>query len=645
MYDISDGFKIQMKKQAQYKRLRGKVGGIDFDQSNVLQGTFSITNQCSDSSNIQIGQVYVGELSATFRNLAIARNTWKGKEIVAYQGLKVGGEFEDILLGHYFVDDAQWSRAGVAITAYDAMSKFDKSLKLTSSEGKPYDFISLCCFECDVELGMTEAELLNFNNGKEVFSVYPENEMETYRDLLSWAAQAIGANAMIDRNGKLILKQYGGNAVDSFDSFHRLEGGTASDFATFYTGVSCVNMGKQTTSYYGAEVDNGLTMNLGSNPLLQIGKDSKIEEVRRNVLSAIQNINYTPITMKLNTPFVYDLMDVLEFTGGIVGSGGKIQTSITKYTWKFNGEYTIECSGSNPALATGKSKTDKNIAGLLDQVDSSKIITYNFVNAKDVDITSSKEKVISIAFTSKVNATAMFFAEILLEVTTDSTAIVQVDYRLNEEFIEAFVPKQVCTNGSHIMTLYYPLTSIPDENGNTFEVFLSITGGAAKVGLGQAMASVTGQGLLALYYVSKWDGTITIEEKLNPINIGTNKVSVGKMKDQVVINTDQPSSPGINEVFTGIKLNSQMQVLNGVRDNISFDYVIKTATFSILFANTYDYNISYVSTKDSKFSLNTSYRYTSVEEAIDVGRMARLVLPKDDNLAVTNVELEVVKHG
>ena len=56
-------------------------------------------------------------------------------------------------------------------------------------------------------------------------------------------------------------------------------------------------------------------------------------------------------------------------------------------------------------------------------------------------------------------------------------------------------------------------------------------------------------------------------------------------------------------------------------------------------------NISYVSTKDSKFSLNTSYRYTSVEEAIDVGRMARLVLPKDDNLAVTNVELEVVKHG
>ena len=402
-------------------------------------------------------------------------------------------------------------------------------------------------------------------------------------------------------------------------------------------------MGKQTTSYYGAEVDNGLTMNLGSNPLLQIGKDSKIEEVRRNVLSAIQNINYTPITMKLNTPFVYDLMDVLEFTGGIVGSGGKIQTSITKYTWKFNGEYTIECSGSNPALATGKSKTDKNIAGLLDQVDSSKIITYNFVNAKDVDITSSKEKVISIAFTSKVNATAMFFAEILLEVTTDSTAIVQVDYRLNEEFIEAFVPKQVCTNGSHIMTLYYPLTSIPDENGNTFEVFLSITGGTAKVGLGQAMASVTGQGLLALYYVSKWDGTITIEEKLDPINIGTNKVSVGKMKDQVVINTDQPSSPGINEVFTGIKLNSQMQVLIGAQDNITFDYVIKTATFSVLFKDIYEYNTEYVSTKNSKFQLNTSYTYTSKEELIDSGRMTRLVLPKDENLTVTYINLEVIK--
>ena len=84
MYDVSDSFKIAMKKSAQKRSLRGTIAGIDFTQNNVLQGTFSITNQCSNSSDIQIGQTYVGELKATFRGVNIQRNSWKGKEIVPY---------------------------------------------------------------------------------------------------------------------------------------------------------------------------------------------------------------------------------------------------------------------------------------------------------------------------------------------------------------------------------------------------------------------------------------------------------------------------------------------------------------------------------------------------------------------------------
>ena len=69
MYNVSDNFRTQMKAQSQFRRLFGTIGGINFDKKNVLQGTFTITNQCSDSSNIQIGQVYIGELKATWKSL------------------------------------------------------------------------------------------------------------------------------------------------------------------------------------------------------------------------------------------------------------------------------------------------------------------------------------------------------------------------------------------------------------------------------------------------------------------------------------------------------------------------------------------------------------------------------------------------
>ena len=178
MYNVSDDFRSVMKMPAQTRRLYGTIGTFEFKQKNVLQGTFSITNQCSDNSNIQIGQVYIGELKATFRGLNIPRNSWKGKEIIAYQGLKVNDTFEDVLIGHYFIDDANWSKAGVDVTAYDAMSKFDKNLSLTTSSGTVFDFISYACDVCKVELGMTKEEISNFPNGKELLGIYDENDME-----------------------------------------------------------------------------------------------------------------------------------------------------------------------------------------------------------------------------------------------------------------------------------------------------------------------------------------------------------------------------------------------------------------------------------------------------------------------------------
>ena len=672
MYEVSKDFRIAMKLPAQHRRLYGTIGDVSFTQKNVLQGTFTITNQCSDNSNIQIGQAYIGELKATFRGLNIPRSCWKGKEIIAYQGLKLQNDsFEDILLGHYFIDSAKWSKAGVVITAYDSMSKFDKNIHLTASSGTIYDYTVLCCEACGVEFGLTKEEVSKFPNGSATLSVYEENDLETYRDLICWCAQTLGANAFISREGKLSYRMYQDTSLESFNSYQRLDGGTVSDFKTFYTGISIVNIKNKTTSYYGAEVDDGLTMNLGSNPLLQYGTDEALEKQRREVLTAIQKINYTPVKMGLNTPMIFDLMDVLEFTDGLVGDE-PIKTCITKFTWKYNGSYQIECTGSDPALTSAKSKTDKNLAGLVTQIDSSKTVTYEFVNTQDIRISSESEaptKIISIAFTSKEKTSALFLAATLLEVTpkvvnkeisgmvkynqdTETTTsgvtteevtkevtftyqekthpIVEINYKLNDSLIETFKPKQIYHEGSQILNLYYPLLSVPDDTTNKFEVFLKVTGGSISIKKANVLATITGQGLVAEYY--KWDGNIDIKEEIGKLTFSN--ISINKMTDSVQLNQLAPTLKAITEQIDKLRFGSiSVKAIEGtfVPNEV---YTQQTVEFN---TNEYTEKVA------DNIQLKTEYTYMGVEKEIDSGKMSITKIMTSDKSSIEEINVEVIK--
>lgn len=673
MYDVSKSFRDSMKMSAQFRRLYGTIGGVEFTQKNVLQGSFTISNQCSGGSDIQIGQVYVGELKATFRGLNIPRNSWKKKEIIPKQGLKLqDGTYEDVFLGHYFIDSAKWTKAGVAITAYDAMSKFDKNIHLTASSGTIYDYTIMACEACGVEFSLTKEEVAKFPNGSATLSVYEENDLETFRDLISWCAQTLAANAIISRDGKLIYKMYQDTPVESFNAYQRIDGTTISDFDSFYTGLSVVNIKDKTTTYYGAEVDNGLTMNLGSNPLLQYGTNEVLEKQRREILKAIQKINYTPTTIGLSTPMIFDLMDVIELTGGLVGDNKSIKTCITKFTWKYNGEYKIECTGSDPALASAKSKTDKNLSGLVTQIDASKTITYEFVNTQDIQISGDSDsptKIISMAFTSKEKASVLFLAVALLEITpkvvdkeisgvikynqdTETSTsdliteevtkevtftyqekthpVVEVNYKLNDALIETFKPKQIYHEGNQILNLYYPLLSVPDDTTNKFEVFLKVTDGNISIKKANVLATVTGQGLVAEYY--KWDGNIDIKEEIGKFALSS--IGINKMTDSVQINQLAPTLKAITEQIDKLRFGSIF--IKAMEDAFVPNevYVQQTVEF-----NTNEYTEKV----EDNIQLKTEYTYMGVEKEIDSGKMSITKVMTSDKASTEEINVEVIK--
>ena len=369
MFPVSAEYLDAIRAPAVRTKLSGSVGSTQWTEYNVARGSFSITNQCSGSDQVQIGQVYIGELKITLHSLTFPRYSLDGLRMAPQFGLLIDGEtlYETVPLGVYFVAAANYEPDGVHITAYDAVSKLDKTYTGGQLSGKPYALAQIACQACGVPLATTAEEFAAFANGTATLTPYSEgNDIETWRDFLSWLSQAVGCYVTATRGGGIAFRAYGQTVVDTIDTLHRFRDVKFSDYETRYTGLSCVNMAENTTTYYAETPDDGLTYNLGSNPFLQYGTDAGLEVMRRAVLTALGGIQYVPFSATTVANPMYDLGDVLSFPGGL-GDADKL-FCVTKYTWTYGVGITLEGVGLNPALANARSKTDKDLSGLSKQI-------------------------------------------------------------------------------------------------------------------------------------------------------------------------------------------------------------------------------------------------------------------------------------
>lgn len=573
MYAVSEAFLEAMKKPVQHSQLRGNVKASAwnyyFTEDNILKGSFKLTNQCSGNDNVEIGSVYIGELTVTFVNLSMQRYSLKDAIITPTYYLKTDDGFEPVPLGVFRIDDASWTTWGVEVTAYDNMILFDKKLSMSSSTGHLYDFITLACRSCGVQLGMTEAEVNALPNGMATLAVYPENDIETYRDLVSWCAQTAGAYATIDRNGRLVLRKYGVDPVDTIDDYNRLTGAKFSDYETRYTGMSCVNISEKTTTYYSVGYDDGLTYNLGSNPLLQFGTEEVILANRTAVLNALAVIKYVPceVTM-IGTP-AYDVGDILVFSDGIA-DGEKI-SCITKFDWTYGGGYSITCVGQNPALASARSKTDKDITGLLNSSDENSMKYYNYLNAAELNIgDGEKKEVIIFDYITTKNTHIDFHAEIKFTMDTteiedeneytENDGIVKVSYYIDGEEVADYHPIDTYTDGVYLLHLLKTWYS----SGNLlsrFTVRIELLGGSMFIEQGDCRAYIAGQGLVG---EEGWDGTVHVDQKVVRRDFGT---IIKDFEETIENSNTTPEEGGMNQQIT--KTNFMKTIFKQFSDAVS----------------------------------------------------------------------------
>ena len=388
MYSVSPDFLTAMAAPVQQHKVKGTIGSASFGPVNILAGSFSINNKICDSNEIGIGNVYIGELTATFRGVAISDGNWNGQVITPVFSLLTDEDtdtWEDVPLGVFTVAEATISASGVSVKAYDNMTKFDQYCTTYHGSGggpqmaeggsvvlgrNAFAALMGLCRKVGVTFGMTRADVAALVNSNNPLNLFEDNDITTYRDMLSWIAQTLCSNATINRSGELVLVPFKSASDYTFDDEHRHEGASFKDFTTRITQV-CLDCKPVETSYeYHVTPNNGLSYELGQNPYLQIGSSADRDTAMGNILTALQNVNYTPFDVNLTGCPIFDLGDVLTFTDGILSSSKK--GCVTSYTYTANAAYKLSCGGKNPAEANAKSATDKRIDGVSSSVSSQK---------------------------------------------------------------------------------------------------------------------------------------------------------------------------------------------------------------------------------------------------------------------------------
>lgn len=362
MYATSAAYKTAAAKPVQESRITGTIGALSFTDANIAEGSFTISNQCSDNKNVGIGQVYIGVLKATFRGINLAENEWQGIEITPVFGLKLADEsFEDVPLGVFTVSSVKKTTQGISVTAYDNMSKLDGRLDPDVFVGTQtaLSFATTIATRCGLQIGTTQGEMALLPNGDVEFALHADNALSTWRDAMACLAQAVCAYVTAGRDGKLYFRTYGTTAAATIDSSHRSSDGAYSDFVTEYTTIWFENTEDGTETSYSSG-SGGLTYEGGENPFLQDSTDISYEVMRQNIMNGLRNIQYSPFSVSIMPDPSYDLGDIISFTGGIAGK----TCCVTQFTFKHHKSMKLVGVGSDPSITKSKDRSAKSIQAL-----------------------------------------------------------------------------------------------------------------------------------------------------------------------------------------------------------------------------------------------------------------------------------------
>jgi len=267
----------------------------------------------------------------------------------------VDDEENETELGVYWVDTTKTKRIRkkVTLTAIDAATKFDVELAdaARSTQYTPLTALTAACTEAGVTL--YNNSLSDFPNNSVTFTPSSAS-VQTYRDLVMWVAQLLGANAIINRDGELEIRrarytQTGTSIdVDFLCTAHARTDIQFSDirtyikYLTYYSGNDVKTVSQSVVST-DEQIRSGM-YSLRYNPLLDGKSATDCDTISGAIHSYILTFLQRQIKAKMFVDMSIQLGSTIRFEGGKIDIRQSIVGVVTKITWKYHGIMEVICT-------------------------------------------------------------------------------------------------------------------------------------------------------------------------------------------------------------------------------------------------------------------------------------------------------------
>ena len=426
MYNVSNDYKYAIRQNTTESKISCLVtltNGTSFTitDNDIMAGTFSINNACVSGTEYELGSVFMGELKCTIKS-SIDRYSLYGAKMVPVFMLKIANNtFESVPLGVYYIYEAERTYTEISIKAYDCMNNFNKTPAGIGS-GKPSEFVSFMCQICDVELGMTEAEIDELSPKYESQDVIPircdVDNYQTWRDILSDIAKTLGGFAYIDRQGKLSFRRFKTDTI-TLNTNH-IKKATISDYEVAYDGINTII--DEQVYYAGEEEGHIFEIEDG---LWNTGAAGEKQIIVDDIWAIVESDNYTPVKIDYDGDPSFDLGDEIIITI----NEESISSVIQVITWTHKGGMKLESAGSNPILENTTSTLSKVYKQLSHEIQSGAFGVESTMNLVEIELNTTKKQIAEIECYCSQETEVIIEGQAVLLNTEDNEY--QVFYEIN----------------------------------------------------------------------------------------------------------------------------------------------------------------------------------------------------------------------
>lgn len=433
MYSASAEFQNLIKQKERTFIYSGSIvttGGTtySFDGSDIRSGKIT-RSICGDK--LEVGTVYSSELNIDLM-MNISRYELYGGIIDLT--IKLDGAADEIPMGKYIISEVNQSIDRIQIKAYDYMIKFD-NVKFDPTSNTaiqlPYAWLSAACTACNVTLGNTSDQIKVMPNGRRNIG-YADvvTDVKTWRDVIGYISAVLGGYAYIGRDQKLYIGSYKDTEDDTIPSNFRYSS-NLSDFKTTYNGIYSVYKESAVQEYTDNTNESGLVLDLGANPFMQFTATANRMSAIQEIIDVWDGIYYVPFSSAMPANPLYDVGDVLKFTGNQASDDIGV---ITEIVYTIGGQMNVTCSGENPRLAEAKDRFSKSIAGLESEYSNTRNIgnrdfwIISTTNTRALSVAGTEVQIAEIEWQQNTYAQDI---DMILTIDAELSATAKVTLRIN----------------------------------------------------------------------------------------------------------------------------------------------------------------------------------------------------------------------